>query len=176
MDELRAAASLPWTRETVGHATIGQIANSVAADLAVPPAGGVPPNTDATWISNAAGRIVAFVGNGPRQTDNADLIIAAVAAYLAPAPAWVVPDGYTPDGVGGCRSCHDMVLWVHTKAGKRAPLNPDGTSHFATCPQAPTWRKPHPLAAAMPEDGPAYGQPGALEASYKEPFREEDHA
>lgn len=67
-------------------------------------------------------------------------------------PAWVVPDGYAPDGVGACGSCHQFVLWVHTRAGKRAPLNPDGTSHFSNCPQAPQWRRTHPLAAAMPND------------------------
>jgi len=42
-----------------------------------------------------------------------------------------------------CRSCQASILWVVTvKAGKRAPIDPDGISHFATCPEAERWRKP----------------------------------
>lgn len=61
---------------------------------------------------------------------------------------------------GSCRSCHAPIVWVeHVLTGKRHPYNPpievrptdrmDGTrtiamidavSHFATCPQAATWR------------------------------------
>lgn len=43
--------------------------------------------------------------------------------------------------LGTCRSCGATVYWRVTSAGKRAPYNPDGISHFATCPQAQTWRK-----------------------------------
>lgn len=74
---------LPWHRETVGHESTAGIAAKVAADLNVPLAEGLPPNTDATWIVNAENKIVAFVGNGPRQTDNADAIIEAVEAWSA---------------------------------------------------------------------------------------------
>lgn len=43
---------------------------------------------------------------------------------------------------GTCRSCGAEILWIVTSAGKRAPMNLDGTtSHFATCPQADRWRK-----------------------------------
>lgn len=58
-----------------------------------------------------------------------------------------VPDGVTiPEGcefrdMGECRSCRARVAWVVTAKGKRAPYNPDGISHYATCPQAATWRK-----------------------------------
>jgi hypothetical protein len=42
-----------------------------------------------------------------------------------------------------CRSCGARVAWLKTiKTGSLAPVNPDGISHFATCPQAPAWRKP----------------------------------
>ena len=78
-DELR----LPWHRETVGHLSTAGIAAKNAADLDVRLAEGLPPNTDATWIVNADNKIVAFVGNGPRQTANADAIIAAVEAAAA---------------------------------------------------------------------------------------------
>lgn len=76
MNDLR----LPWHRETVGHASIGQIAAKVSLDLAHPLPDGIPPSTDATWIINADNKVVAFVGNGPRQVENADAIIAAVEA------------------------------------------------------------------------------------------------
>lgn len=39
-----------------------------------------------------------------------------------------------------CRSCGAPVYWIQPK-DKLMPLNPDGTSHFATCPDADTWRK-----------------------------------
>lgn len=57
---------------------------------------------------------------------------------------WVVPLGWSGelrDPPAQCRSCHAEVMWATTPAGKRAPLNRDGTSHFATCPQANDWRK-----------------------------------
>ena len=40
-----------------------------------------------------------------------------------------------------CRGCGDPVYWIKTKAGQNMPLNPDGTSHFATCPKANQFRK-----------------------------------
>jgi hypothetical protein len=40
-----------------------------------------------------------------------------------------------------CRSCGAAIAWAMTPAGRRAPLDRDGTSHFASCPQAETWRK-----------------------------------
>jgi hypothetical protein len=54
---------------------------------------------------------------------------------------WTVPAGFEPDNIGRCRSCSELMLWCITPAGKRAPLNRDGTSHFATCPQAAAWRR-----------------------------------
>jgi len=65
--------------------------------------------------------------------------------------------------VSSCRSCGAPIVWALTLAGKRIPLDPpekrlvqrdlaaDGTkvvdledtwiSHFATCPQADSWRR-----------------------------------
>ena len=54
---------------------------------------------------------------------------------------WTVPEGYQPDNVGACRSCGAEILWALTPRGRKAPLNRDGTSHFATCPQSLDWRK-----------------------------------
>ncbi len=76
----RQKLRLPWHRETVGHLSTAGIAAKIAADLDFPLGEGLPPNTDATWIVNADNKVVAFVGNGPRQTHNADAIIAAVSA------------------------------------------------------------------------------------------------
>lgn len=58
-----------------------------------------------------------------------------------PPDGYVIPDGYTYTNRGSCRSCGAPIAWCTTRAGKRAPLNPDGTSHYSTCPQADTWRK-----------------------------------
>ena len=57
----------------------------------------------------------------------------------ATVPDWVDQErGVEP---GKCRSCREEVWWVWSKRGKRSPLNADGTSHFATCPDAARWRK-----------------------------------
>lgn len=64
------------------------------------------------------------------------------AAPLPPPEGWTVPSGYEPTNVGACRSCQAPVLWAMTPIGRRMPLDRDGTSHFATCPQAGWWRKP----------------------------------
>jgi hypothetical protein len=53
----------------------------------------------------------------------------------------VIPAGYEFQGTGTCRACGAPMNWCETKAGKRAPLNLDGTSHFATCPDAERFRK-----------------------------------
>jgi len=41
-----------------------------------------------------------------------------------------------------CRGCGAAVTFVVTKNGKRMPTDPDGKSHFATCPQARRFRQP----------------------------------
>lgn len=62
------------------------------------------------------------------------------------ARGWAYPEGWEPSSFGTCRSCKAAVLWCVTPAGKRSPVNADGTSHFSTCPQADNWRKPRPRA------------------------------
>lgn len=64
-------------------------------------------------------------------------------ASEAPPPhsAWVVPSGWRFTNVGTCRTCGAQVAWCRTPAGKPAPVNPDGVSHFATCPQADQHRR-----------------------------------
>lgn len=60
---------------------------------------------------------------------------------VTPGGTWTVPLGWRADDEGVCRSCHAEVLWCFTPSEKKAPINRDGTSHFATCPQANDWRK-----------------------------------
>ncbi len=42
---------------------------------------------------------------------------------------------------GKCSGCGAAIFWVVTKNGKRAPFNADAVSHWATCPQAESFRK-----------------------------------
>lgn len=37
---------------------------------------------------------------------------------------------------GICKGCKAEIYWVQHRNGKRAPYDPDGVNHFATCPQA----------------------------------------
>jgi len=45
-----------------------------------------------------------------------------------------------------CRSkdCGAIIYWIKTEGGKAMPVDPDGTSHFATCPDAERFRKYNP--------------------------------
>ena len=41
-----------------------------------------------------------------------------------------------------CKGCGAQIFFVtSTKTGKTMPYNPDGLSHFATCPKAEDFRK-----------------------------------
>lgn len=42
---------------------------------------------------------------------------------------------------GVCRSCGAAIFWVRSRGGKPMPLNRDGSSHFADCPNAEAHRK-----------------------------------
>lgn len=42
---------------------------------------------------------------------------------------------------GHCRSCKASIFWVTHFNGRVAPYDPDGQSHFATCPHAAVHRK-----------------------------------
>lgn len=42
---------------------------------------------------------------------------------------------------GQCRGCGAIIFWAHTKLNKPTPLNPDGTTHWATCPKERMFRK-----------------------------------
>lgn len=39
-----------------------------------------------------------------------------------------------------CKGCSLDIYWIETVKGKKMPVDPDGTSHFATCPQADQFR------------------------------------
>jgi len=61
-------------------------------------------------------------------------------ATLHTDPRFRIPEGYTYTNTATCRSCAAPVAWAMTPTGRRMPLDPDGKSHFATCPQADAWR------------------------------------
>ena len=44
-----------------------------------------------------------------------------------------VPEGWTFVGVGTCRGCRARIAWCDTPAGKKHPVDVDGTTHLATC-------------------------------------------
>lgn len=46
------------------------------------------------------------------------------------------------EGIAHCRSCDAEVKWaVHLMSNRRMPVDRTGISHFATCPEAASWRK-----------------------------------
>lgn len=78
----------------------------------------------------------------------------AVVDELASFPGWAIPQGWRPLNVASCRSCRAEVMWCDTKSHKRSPINRDGASHFATCPQAESWRRPTGKAAVTGHETP----------------------
>ena len=54
---------------------------------------------------------------------------------------FTVPEHYRPLTIGKCRSCRAAILWSYTPGGAMAPSDRDGTSHFATCPDAASYRR-----------------------------------
>lgn len=67
-----------------------------------------------------------------------------------------------------CRACRAEISFAPTSTGKLMPVDADGTSHFATCPQADRFRKPAPAqdvclgcgsknVEQLPGQGPHYG-------------------
>lgn len=55
-------------------------------------------------------------------------------------PPWAIAPSAAID-TRTCRSCGARIAWLRTTSGRLAPVNADGISHFATCPQAEDWRK-----------------------------------
>lgn len=48
-----------------------------------------------------------------------------------------IPEGTEPSR---CKGCKALIYWIKTRADKNMPVDPDGTSHFATCPNANKFR------------------------------------
>jgi hypothetical protein len=55
-----------------------------------------------------------------------------------PPKIFEIPPG-TP--LATCTSCRENIRWIVTANGKRMPANLDGSSHFATCPNADQHRR-----------------------------------
>lgn len=44
--------------------------------------------------------------------------------------------------MAACRACNAPIRFVTTARGKLAPVDADGTSHFATCPEVARFKRP----------------------------------
>lgn len=43
--------------------------------------------------------------------------------------------------VSQCKACGAVIQWVKTEKGKFTPINSDGSTHWATCPEANRFKK-----------------------------------
>jgi hypothetical protein len=43
-----------------------------------------------------------------------------------------------------CSGCHARIYWIKTPKGATCPVDPDGRSHFQTCPNASDFHKRRP--------------------------------
>lgn len=55
--------------------------------------------------------------------------------------SFTVPPGYRPVTIDRCRACGQSILWCYTRNDRYSPHDHDGTSHFATCPRADSYRR-----------------------------------
>lgn len=39
-----------------------------------------------------------------------------------------------------CSACNAPITWILGKTGSRLPVNPNGSTHWATCPRAASFR------------------------------------
>ena len=49
--------------------------------------------------------------------------------------------GYEPGNVSTCRGCGQKIQWWKTPKGKNIPLDVDCKPHWATCPEAESFRR-----------------------------------
>ena len=54
---------------------------------------------------------------------------------------WHRPVDWQLVSIAHCRGCGAPISWARTPSGRSAPLDRDGTSHFATCPDADRFRR-----------------------------------
>ena len=66
---------------------------------------------------------------------------------------WDVPEGWTLVSLSVCAGCRRSIGWALTPKGRNAPIDRDGTNHFATCEQAAAFRRSRtaPVAAPAPD-------------------------
>lgn len=83
-------------------------------------------------------RIEPAAPSDPRPNSPEDLGWTRPATTRAPG-VYEIPTG-TPQRA--CNSCRRPIFWIVTPAGARMPVDPDGKTHFATCPNAAAHRKP----------------------------------
>jgi hypothetical protein len=53
---------------------------------------------------------------------------------------WHRPVDWVIVSLAICRGCHEQIAWARTSAGRSAPLDRDGITHFATCSEAERFR------------------------------------
>jgi len=92
-------------------------------------------NESLAEIQTRTGRVREWLNNNQAPEE--------VAPQAAPEPAREPKKFAIPSGARkvACKSCGGPMFWVQTEAGKVAPVNPDGTSHFGNCPGADNHRK-----------------------------------
>lgn len=78
--------------------------------------------------------------DGPTIRETPQQAIARRSVERAREAGFTWPDGWEVNDLGFCRSCKAPILWCITPKGHRAPVDRDGKSHFASCPDAQGWR------------------------------------
>lgn len=77
-------------------------------------------------------------------------------AGATPPFGWTLPDGYTFDNLAECSTCQAPIAWAWTPKGNRIPMNADGVTHFATCPNAADHRRPRSRSGGIAPGDPRY--------------------
>ncbi len=80
-----------------------------------------------------------------RYTEHCDACAPTLAAKLGIKPAGLKEALIFPiqpgDREAQCMSCQTRVFWVTTNTGRKMPADPNGISHFCSCPGASAHRR-----------------------------------
>jgi hypothetical protein len=118
------ARQIPWAR--LLHAELGRIRRTLVtgfghSGLLESEAGKIFSNALEVWLQRLEAELPAEQPVAQRRGPIYPIPPEAEAAY--------------------CKGCDDRIYWVQTPAGRPMPVNPDGSSHWGTCPKAGLFRR-----------------------------------
>lgn len=160
-----AQVGLATMEQHVEYSDLRAQCGELGMDMPRPVYENMPAKELAVWIKKAQARVEKRIDDERAAILEAEAAAAREPEVLEgeieePFPAVETPDSLffeIPQGMpkSSCKSCNADIYWIKTANGKNMPVNPDGSSHFSTCPNADAHRKPreNPAPEPTPQNG-----------------------